>query len=148
VGRAMKLAGQVHIQDYLKCSAYGTVIFVLSLTIHLGTLLYPPAVLIPWAFTGMAAYLISFGYYSLAISVSQDMKLRKSIKNFIISESKLFHNIGTAEMQVKIEHQVSKIVKDQREEMDKQTEIKPSLNEEDLKSYLSEVMQELRESRK
>ena len=148
MGKTMKNAGQSHIQDYLRCSAYGIIIFVLSLTIHLGSLLFPPTVLLPWAFAGFASFLVSFGFYSLAISVSQDIKLRKSIKNFVISESTLFDSIGTAEMQVRLEQQVSKIVREQEEEMEKHTEIKPSLTEEDMKSYLSEVIQEVKKSRK
>lgn len=146
-GRAMQRAGQPHIQDYLNCSAYGVIIFVLSLTIHLGTLLFPPTVLLPWALSGLAAFLVSFGFYSLAVSVSQDIKLRREIRNFVISESKLFKNIGEAEMTIGLEKQVDKIVKEQKDEMDKYTEIKPSLTEEDLKSYMSEVIREVKTSR-
>ena len=148
MGRAMKKAGQAHIQNYLKCSAYGTVIFVIALTIHLGTLLYPPTVLISFSFAGLSSYLISFGFYSLAISVSQDIKLRKSIRNFVISEAKLFDNLGMAQMQLELEQRVTKIVREQEDELEKQTEIKPSLTEDDIKSYLKEVIQEVKTSRK
>ena len=148
MGRAMKKAGQAHIQNYLKCSAYGTVIFVIALTIHVGTLLYPPTVLISFSFAGMSSYLISFGFYSLAISVSQDIKLRKSIRNFVISEAKLFDNIGMAQMQLQLEQRVTKIVKEQEEELENTTEIKPSLTEDDIKSYMKEVIQEVKASRR
>lgn len=114
----------------------------------MGSLLFPPTVLLPWAFAGFASFLVSFGFYSLAISVSQDIKLRKSIKSFVISESKLFDSIGTAEMQAQLEKQVSKIVREQEEEMEKHTEIKPSLTEEDMKNYLSEVIEEVKRSKK
>ncbi|HEY7109318.1 MAG TPA: hypothetical protein VH415_07825 [Nitrososphaeraceae archaeon] len=148
VGRIMKESGQTHVQNYLKCCAYGTIIFVISLTIHVGSLAYPPTVLIPWAFAGMASFLVSFGFYSLAISASHDIKLRKSIKSFVTSESKLFENIAAAEMQVRLEQQVGNIIKAQEEEFGKDTDIKPSLTNEDLKCYLRDVIAELKDLKK
>ena len=53
-----------------------------------------------------------------------------------------------AQMQLELEQRVTKIVKEQEEEMEKQTEIKPSLTEEDMKSYLNEVVQEVKASKK
>ncbi len=76
------------------------------------------------------------------------LKLRKSIKNLVISESRIFDSMAAAEMQSKLLRRVSKIVKEQEEEMEKETEIKPSLMEEDLKGYLSEVITAVKASRK
>ena len=118
-------------------------IIVASLTIPLNSVLYPPFVLVSWAFMGIGAFLLSIGFHSLAISVSQDIKLRKSMKNLIISESKLFDSMAIAQMQSELQGRVSKIFKKQELEMEKQTEIKSSLTEEDMKSYLRDVIQEV-----
>lgn len=40
------------------------------------------------------------------VSVSQDMSLRKSIRESVIEQSKLLHNIGTAEIEKRVEKQV------------------------------------------
>ena len=77
MAKAMNQTGQTHVQQYLKCCAYGSMMFVIIFTIPLSSLLYPPFVLISWSFAGIASYLIGFGYYSLSISVSQDIKSSK-----------------------------------------------------------------------
>ena len=53
----------------------------------------------------------------------------------------------TAHLQLELQRRVSKIVKEQEEEMDKQSEIQPSLTEEDMKNYLSEVIGEVKRSK-
>ena len=55
--------------------------------------------------------------------------------------------MGTAHLQLELQRRVSKIVKEQEEEMDKQSEIQPSLTEEDMKNYLSEVIGEVKRSK-
>ena len=65
------------------------------------------------------------------------------MKNLIISESKLFDSMAIAQMQSELQGRVSKIFKKQELEMEKQTEIKSSLTEEDMKSYLRDVIQEV-----
>lgn len=148
VSRSMKNVKQAKIQKYLKCCAYGTMIVVISLTLPLSTLLYPPFALISWAFMGFGAYLVSTGFYSIAISISEDIMLRKTIRTLVISESRLFDSMGTAQMNLDLQGRVSKVVKEQEEEMEKHSEITPSLTEEEMRGYLEEVIKEVRASRK
>jgi len=148
VSAAMKDVKQTEIQNYLKCSAYGTMILIVTLTLPLSSLLYPPFTLVSWAFMGFGIYLLSLGFYSVATSISQDIMLRKSIRNLVISESQIFDSMGTAQMQSELQGRISKIVQQQEEEMEKHTEIKSSLTEEDMKSYLGEVIREVKTLRK
>ena len=143
VSAALKDAEQTEVQKYLNCSAYGTMIMVVTFTIPLSSVLYPPFVLISWAFMGVGSYLLSIGFYTVFISVSQDLKLRKSIKKLVISESKFFENMATAQMQSELQGRVARIVRKQEQEMENHTTIKSSLTDEDMKSYLNEVIKEL-----
>ncbi len=56
--------------------------------------------------------------------------------------------MGTAQLQLEMQGRVLKIIKEQEEEIEKHEEIKPSLTEDDMKSYLSEVIREVKASRK
>jgi len=64
---------------------------------------YPPFGLARVSFIGLASFLVMIGIYSSAISVSQDTKLRESIRRSAVSESKLLHNIGTAQMEQELQ---------------------------------------------
>jgi hypothetical protein len=87
------------------------------------------------------------------LSVSEDDKLRKSIRKNAMEESKLLDSIGTAQMGQEIERKVSEIerkviemAKEDADEMEVETGVKPSLEEPDMKKYLEEVMKEVQVS--
>jgi hypothetical protein len=47
---------------------------------------------------GLSSYLILVGVYSSAISVSEDIKIRQTIRKFTLKESKLLDSIGTSKI--------------------------------------------------
>ena len=55
---------------------------------------------------GLASYLVLIGIYSSAISISEDSRLRSSIRNFAIKEANLLDSIGTAHMEQEIQKKV------------------------------------------
>ena len=127
VARALKESGHTHVQNYLRLVAFGLMILAIS---SMGaspsnSLLYPPYALVSWSIMGIAGYFIAFGFYSSVISLTQDIKLRKSAKNLVISDSKLFDSVSSAQIQSELEKRVTRIVKEQKEEMEKHTEIYP-----------------------
>jgi hypothetical protein len=65
MAKAMNQTRQTHIQQYLKCCAYGSMMFVIIFRVPLSSLLYPHFVLVSWSFAGIASYLIGLGYYSI-----------------------------------------------------------------------------------
>ena len=93
---------------------------------------------------GLSSYLVLVDIYSSAISVSEDSKLRQSIRKLVLKETKLLDSIGTAQMQGEIESMVLQVTKEQEETLKEQTGVQPSLSEEDMKNYLVEVLQEVR----
>lgn len=144
VSAAMKDAKQAEVRKYLNSSACGTMILVVSFTIPLSSVLYPPFALLSWSFMGIGSYLLSIGFYSLAISVSQDLQLRKSIKKLVTSESKVFTLMATAEMQAEMQGRIGRVIKEQEQNMENQSSVKSSLTEEDIKGYLDEVIKEIK----
>jgi MFS family permease len=85
------------IKDYMIISAYGMILlFTSNQPIGLLLVPYPPFGLATISFMGLASYLIFVGIYSAAVSVSEDTKLRQSIRKIAINESKLLDSIGSS----------------------------------------------------
>jgi hypothetical protein len=88
--------------------------------------------------------LIYNGLYFSAISVSQDMTLRKSIRKSVIEQSKLLDSIGTAEMEREVQKQVLTVANKTSAAMSEKTGVEASMNEGEMKDYVELVIKELR----
>jgi hypothetical protein len=133
------------VRDYFIISAFGIVLlFTSNQAIILVSFTYPPFGLVTVSFLGISSYLILVGIYSAAISVSQDVSLRKTIRKHTLSEVKLLESIGTAQVQQEIERKVMTFTRKTRDSMVEETGIAPSLNDPDIKKYLEEVISEVR----
>jgi ABC-type multidrug transport system fused ATPase/permease subunit len=134
------------VRDYMIISAYGFMLFFISnqAAIVLPVISYPPFGLATTLFTGLSSYFIMVGIYSSAISISEDSELRRSIRKFAIKESKLLDSIGFAHMEQEIQKRALKLAKVQEETMKEQTGIGSSLDEDDMKDYLKEVINEVK----
>jgi hypothetical protein len=135
--------------QYLTISAYGVVLVAATLTQPVVNIFYPPFAVIDWGFVGLACYLYSMGFYFSAISISQDTKLRQSIRQLAIRESELLDNIGAAHMEQEIHRKVFKIAKEQEDILKEQTGVKQSIinEEDDMKQYLAEVLEEIKKNK-
>ena len=111
---------------------------------------FPPFGLATTSFVGLSSYLllvvlfIAVGIYSSAISVSEDSKLRQSIRQVAISEPKLLDSIGTAQMEQEIQRRVLTISKQTRTSMVDETGIQSSMTDDDMKQYLEQVIREVK----
>ena len=109
---------------------------------------YPPLGLASVSLMGLASYLILIGIYSTAISVSEDSKLRQTIRSLTTKESKLLDSIGTAHMELEIQRRVLKITQLNQDRLVEESGIQSSLTEEDMKEYLQQVIRELEHKHK
>jgi hypothetical protein len=141
------------VRDYMIMSALGVVLLFVSSQGTVTSAYYPPFGLVTVSYVGLSSFMMIIGLYSSAISVSQDDKLRKIIRKNAIEESKLLDSIGTAQMGQEIEEKVSEIkrkvmemAKEDADDLETTTGVKPSLEEPDMKKYLEEVMKEVRVS--
>jgi hypothetical protein len=129
-------------------SAYGLVLlFVSNQAIVVAEVPYPPFGLATLSFIGLSAYLVLLGIYSSAISVSEDSKLRQSIRVLTLKDSRLLDSIGTAQMEQEIQRRVIALTKQNQDTLAKETGIQSSLTEEDMKQYLEQVIEEVKKQR-
>jgi DNA-binding protein Fis len=134
--------------DYMIISGIGLVLlFVSNQAIIFTQEPYPPFGIASVSFMGLSSYLVLIGVYSSAICISEDSRLRSSIRNLAMKESNLFDSIGMAQIEQEIQKKVITITRQNQERMAEETGIQSSITEEDMKSYLQEVMKEIEKMR-
>jgi len=134
------------IRDYLILAAYGMLIFYIAGSATVSQAAYPPFGLVSTAFTGLSTYLIYVGLYSSAVTLSQDLNLRKTIRKSVMEQSKLLDSIGTAQMERELQTSILTIAKKTSDEMKENSGIEASLSEDDIRDYMSLVIKELKRS--
>ena len=86
--------------------------------------------------------MIFIGIYFSAVSISEDAKLRQTIRRSIETEVGFIGNIGDAEMEHALSETVFKIAKNISDKMPEATGVEPSLTKEQIAEYIQEVMEE------
>jgi hypothetical protein len=134
------------VKDYAIISSVGIILLFSSNQVtSLVSLPYPPAGLVSVSFLSLSCYLILVGIYSSALSIARDSALRQSIKKSVQKDFELFHTIGSSEMEQAIFRRTKKIIKETNVEQYLPTE---SFSvDEDIKSYVKEVIKEVKEKR-
>jgi hypothetical protein len=140
---ANRVPSDSNVRDYLMISAYGFILLAVSSQTTLIASSYPPFGLATVTFYGLSAYLVLVGLYSTAISVSQDVALRHSIRKSVTEQSKLLDSIGTAQMEQELQSRVLTIARKNSDAMAEETGVETSMNEDDIKDYLDIVMKEV-----
>jgi hypothetical protein len=130
---------------YLIISGLGLLLlFATNQALLLSIAPYPPFGFASITLTGLSAYLAVVGIYTSTVSISNDAKIRKSIKSLAKSESRLLDSIASAEMQKEIQNKVIKVIKAQSTEIEQQTGAKPSMTDDEIKEYLDKALKEIR----
>ena len=102
---------QKSLKSFLNISAYGLIlIFVTNQAIVLLNTLFPPLGLMTACFVGLSSFLLLVGIYSAAVSVSNDVRIRKAIRNSIEKESELIGDIGDAELDMELRAKVFSMI--------------------------------------
>jgi hypothetical protein len=130
------------IKIYLRTSALGFILFFVSGSATIYQTAYPPFGLITVSLIGSSSYLIFLGVYTLAISLSEDSKLRGYIRSSI-TEIKFLPDMGTAHIEDHVQGKISKF----KDKMTEDTGIDSSLSTEESKRYLEEVLEEIKSIR-
>lgn len=143
---ARKLQNQ-EVKGYLVISGIGFLLLLVSYEARaLITAPFPPLGLLSGSYFGLAAYLISIGLYSSAVSISQDSQLRASIRRSVEQEVRFIGKIGEAEMDRNILDKVLKTSKRFSKIMPEETGVSSSLSDEEIKEYIEEVLAETRKT--
>jgi hypothetical protein len=137
----LRKIGVEKIKDYLIIVAMDIVMFDLAFS----TSAYQPTYgIAAHSLVLLCACFVSIGWYSLALSIAQDKKLREIIRKEVKDESKLLDNIGTAQMEQELQNAVLNMVAKQQEALREQSGIETSLTDEEMKEYVEQVIQEVK----
>jgi len=82
--------------NYLLMAGYGFMLFFSGSQSVLHNTAYPPFGFATVSSYGLGSYLILFGLYLSAISISMDKHLKDFVKNSTLTESKFLNSIGTS----------------------------------------------------
>ena len=100
------------LKDYMIIAGSGFALFALATSGSVMLASYPPFGLASVSLVGLSSYLILIGIYYSTISMSEDVRLRQSIRKSAEDESKLLVSIGFAQMEQKIEKKVIRMATD------------------------------------
>jgi hypothetical protein len=129
--------------DYLTISMYGIALLYISVAANISQGSYPPFGITAYSFIGAAAYFFMFGIYASAIAVSSNIRLRQLIKRATIDQTRLIDNISAASLKQELEKRVMNLVKTHSRNLVEKTGIESSLEEDDVKNYVDEVLKEI-----
>lgn len=137
---ARKLQNQV-VRGYMVISGIGLLLLLVSYEGQaLVTAPFPPLGLLSGSYFGLASYLIFIGLYSSAVSISQDSRLRASIRKSVETELRFIGSIGDAEMDSRILNNVLITSRKFSKIMPEETGVYSSLSDEEIKEYIEEVL--------
>jgi hypothetical protein len=129
------------LKNFLIMVAIGfMLLFVSEQAVSLISFPYPPFGLTSVATLGLSSYLILVGLYYSAISVSKDIRMRKSILSSVLKDVNFLMKIGSAEVEKETEKMVGKLIDQHLEK------IHPPIENttENIKEYVDEIMTEIR----
>lgn len=143
---ARTLQKESTLRNHMILAAYGFLLFYIAGSASAAQAAYPPFGLASVSFTGLSCYLIYSGLYSSAVTVSQDVSLRHSIRKSVTEQSKLLDSIGTAQMEQELQTRVLTIAKKLSCKMEEETGVEVSMTEEDMKEHIEMVRNEIHRS--
>lgn len=134
--------------DYTTISAFGFILlFISNQILSLSTASYPPFGLATVNLLGLSCYMVLIGIYSSAISISQNAKLRATIRKVVVNRSNLLGSIGATQMSQFLEKEIFDVYNNITDKMHDDIGVAPSLSPMEAKEYCNMVIEELERSR-
>ena len=140
---AMRLGSNNAGSEHLQLAAWGLIFLLLATSGGVYIAWYPPFGLYSVLLTTFSSYLFLIGIYSSAISISANDTLRRSIRKLAVEDSKLLRDIGQAQMESVLEKKVLSTVRVVSQEILEDKGVALSLNDDDAKQYLHDVLREI-----
>jgi hypothetical protein len=143
---ASKLEVDNPIKKLLVITGFG---FILIYTVNQTTVIataYPPYGLPALSFIVITVYLLCFGIYSSAISLSNTIVLRNKIRSLTQNNSNLFSSIGEAQVTSQLQkavNAVKTIVEKEEEKLKEKTGIEVNFTEDKVQDYMQQVVEEM-----
>jgi hypothetical protein len=134
-----------NVKNFLKLTSIGFLLYFITGAASIGQAPYPPYGIINVSMVGLSSLLILEGLYLSATYLSTYRRQRNLIKS-TLDASRLLGSIGTAQRNLEIEKITSKVLKEQEKDNDDITDT--PLNENEIKSYIDEILMDLKKRRK
>jgi hypothetical protein len=134
------------LRKHMIIAAYGFILFYIAGSASVAQAAYPPFGIVSVSFTGLSCYLIYVGLYSSAVTVSQDMTLRLSIRKSITDQTKFLDSMGSAHMEQELQSTVLNIAKKHADVLNEKSGVEASMTESDIKEYMEMVLNEIHKS--
>lgn len=141
--RVMKQHTYGAIVDYLFISAFGISSLFVSLAANIAFGAFPPFGISTYGFVTIASYFFFIGIYSSAIKVSSDIELRRTIRKSISEQSRFLNEIGSAQIEQKLETHALKLQKEQSEQLASVAGIQSEVSTNELKDYVRIAIEEM-----
>jgi len=137
-------------KDYLLTAGFGMMLlFASNQPVGLSLTPVPPFSLITAGFFGLAGYLLFVGLYSSAVSASLDSELRNKARKYA-RQLIFLDKIGTPEMKQHTESMVMNVMKEVKRnviDLEEESGVTPSIDEDNFKEYLRTVIKEVRKEK-
>jgi hypothetical protein len=131
--------------DYTTIAAFGFILlFISNQTLLLSSASYPPFGLATINFLGLSCYMVIVGIYLSALSISQDVKLRLTIRKLVENKSNLLDSIGATQMSHSLEKEILDVYNNMTNKMHNDIGVIPSLSPIDAKKHCDNVIEDMR----
>lgn len=139
---ARSLSKESSIKDHLVIASYGFILFFITTLTSIAGGGYPPFGIVNVMLVGPLSFLILTGLYRSAVSVGEDAKLRRRVRDTTRKELDLLFKIGSAETSKEIEHKVLTIMKKHKDEFAQESGIQPSLTDKEIEDLITTINNE------
>jgi hypothetical protein len=135
-----KIDNKTKVRDFLLVLASGIILlFTANQATTMGTS-FPPYGLITVSFAGISSYLIFIGTMASALSLANDIIIRREIGKTVKNELKLLDEITISEMIKQSESNIIKIIKKKESILERESKISSDLSKEEIQKYIAEVI--------
>lgn len=141
---------QISIKNFMIITAYGFVLFYITNSASVTVSPYPPFGLPSLSFLPFASALILIGIFSATVSLSQNITLRKSIRNILSEQRSLLLELGDAERDMKLKKMVESVmdrIAEQENSIEAESGIKSSLDTKEIQQYIHKVIAETKKTK-
>jgi hypothetical protein len=131
-------------KNLIKLAGYGFVILFMSTqTVAFSIIPYPPFGFVTILFYGISSYMILVGIYFSVIVISQDSKLRTTIKSIAKNQPTLFADMSYAQLEDVIEKKALRLAQNFAAEYDS-IQVMEAIDDKQLRNYAMLVVEEIR----
>jgi hypothetical protein len=132
------------VERYLKMASLGIIFFITCANSTVAGIGVPPFGVPSILFIPFAVILFYVGIYYSLVSISNDISIRKFIKNSTFNELKIIGNLAHSQMIDSMKDKVMKMTKKYSDELKEQSSAEIIESEEDLRNYLDEAIRTFR----